>query len=133
MHVMSKREVVDWDLSSTLVQLHTEASCLCGRGCSGRIGSGHIMVLQSNSWEWPLILTRHAVLQTNTHRVTVTCVSHSCKSPRPNHNLIPTTHTYTPTHAHIHSQSCSVYLMNSTLGAGGAFAGTVWREDNSPR
>lgn len=94
-----------------------------GGGVKG--GSGCIVALQLNSWEWPPSLTRHAVLLTNTHRATVTCVSHPCESP-------PTPIT-SPTHTHTHTQSCTVYLMNSTLGAAGAFAGTVLGENSGPQ
>lgn len=96
----------------------SEASCLCDHGCSVGIGSGCISVLQPNSWEWPLSLTRHAVPMTNTRRATVTCVSHSCKS-NPHHPILDTP---PPTHTKLHS---AVYLMNSTLGAAGVFAGTA--------
>lgn len=108
---------------SHLCNCTSEASCLCDYSCPGGIGSGRITVLRPNSWEWPLALTRHAVPMTNTHRATVTCVSHPCESSPP-----PPTHTQT----HTYTQSCTVYLMNSTLGAAGVFAGTVKGEKWPP-
>lgn len=105
----------------------SEASCLCGHGCSGGIGSGHITELQPNSWEWPLGLTRHAVPMTNTHRATVTCVSHPWVF-----NPTPTPLQPYQTHTQTNRKSCTVYLMNSTLGAAGVFAGTVREEKTAP-
>jgi len=69
-----KRLVLNSDLSSTLV--HWRHPVYVTMVAPGGIGLGRIALLQPNSWEWPLSLTRHAVLMTNTRRATVTCVSH---------------------------------------------------------
>ena len=129
MKLNSQRFVLNWDSSPTLVQLYIRGILFMWprlvRGRGGGIGSGHITVLQPNSWEWPLGLTRHAVPMTNTRRATVTCVSHPCTSPPP---AIPSQPTPPP-----HTQSCTVYLMNSTLGAAGVFAGTAKGGEHGPR